>query len=321
MNNFQRALKHKNSSAIDEKIARLDEMMTTTDMYVRTQQDNGQNDVPPTFGEAPLGDLGQDDFEWPDQGNGSDPDNLLNLDGLTSEDALGRNLPIYDYLPGITHTRWDRNPDYSIYPDGKPPYAILYDSRALASTRYFVLNEDGLHFVIQKGAYTTPGPYTTLQEEIFNFASNVPTGLQAKPVFIWGGLQSLLGQYYGASQYFPSDRSTTTDPVADRGLYQYMMYVPAAGNSNYALDAGIRTSHVRVTDIISRDNLGDPNYYPGEIEVAGITPFVLQEMLLQLQKGSLHPGDRQHIIDALDKWAKPGTPNRMKLKNMGIPLA
>ena len=320
MNNFQRALKHKNSSVIDEKIARLDEMMTTTGLYSNVKQDNGAEEVPPTFGEAPLGDLGQDDFEWPDQGDGSDSDNLYNFNELTVEDALGRNLPIYDYLPGITHTRWDRNPDYSLYPDGKPPYAILYDSRALASTRYFVLNEDGLHFVIQKGAYTTPGPYTDLQVEIFNFVSNVPSGLQAKPVFIWGGLQSLLGQYYGASQYFPSDRDTTTDPVADRGLYQYMMYVPATGNSNYAIDAGVRTKPPKVIRVISRDDLGDPNYYPGEVEVAGLDPYTLWEMIREIKGGAMHPSDRQRMIDVLDKWAKPGSPNRMRLKNMGIPL-
>ena len=104
------------------------------------------------------------------------------------------------------------------------------------------------------------------------------------------------------------------------GLYAYSMYVPATGNSNYAIDAGIRTKPPKVIKVISRDDLGDPNYYPGEVEVAGITPLVLQEMLLELQKGALHPGDRNRIIDALDKWAKPGSPNRMKLKNMGIPL-
>ena len=142
--------------------------------------------------------------------------------------------------------------------------------------------------------------------------------MQAKPVFIWGGLQVLLGQYYSASQYFPSDRDTESDPVADRGLYQYMMYVPATGNSNYATDPGVRTRPPSVTRVISRDNLGDPNYYPGE--VAGLDPYTLTEMIKQLQGVGLHPSDRQRMLDVLDKWAKPGSPNRMRLKNMGIPL-
>ena len=317
MNNFQRALKHKNSSAIDEKIARLDEMMTTTDLYSVTKQDNGVNDTPPTFNDAPLGNLGQDNFQWPDQGDGSNTDNLLNLDGLTAEDALGRNLPIYDYLPGITHNRWDRNPDYSIYPDGKAPLAILYDSRALASIRYFVLNEDGLHFVLQQGAYTTPGPYSELQTELFAWINDPPSGLTTKTVYIWGGLQVLLGQYYDASQYFPSGRSTTTDPVADRGLYAYTMYVPATGNSNYASDAGVRTSHVRVTDVISRDDLGDPNYYPGPIAMDLPT---LQEMIQEYNNPYTPTYMKKNILDSLDNWAKPGSRNRRNLRNLGIPL-
>ena len=57
MNNFQRALKHKNSSAIDEKIARLDEMMTTSGIYSNVKQDDGVEEVPPTFDDAPLGNL------------------------------------------------------------------------------------------------------------------------------------------------------------------------------------------------------------------------------------------------------------------------
>ena len=296
MNNFQRALNHKNSSSIDDKIAHLDEMMVTTGMYSNVKQDNGAEEVPPTFGEAPLGDLGQDNFQWPDQGDGSDPDNLLNLSGFTSEDALGRDIPIYDYLPGIDHNRWDRNPDYSIYPDGKPPYAILYDGRALASTRYFVLNEDGLNFVIQIGAFTTPGPYTELQKAISNWVNNGDkSDLTTETVYIWGGLQVLLGQYYQASQYFPSDRSTTTDPVADRGLYAYTMYVPGRGNSNFATDPGVRAKPPKVIRVISRDNLGDPNYYPGPINT-----------LINLSKGIVDFG--KGIIDFISDMTGGGGP-------------
>ena len=71
MNIFQRALKHKNSSVIDEKIAHLDEMMTTGGLYNRVQQSDGAEERPPQFNDAPLGNLGQDDFQWPDQGDGS----------------------------------------------------------------------------------------------------------------------------------------------------------------------------------------------------------------------------------------------------------
>ena len=319
MNRYQKAIKYtKPLTEIDEKINRLNEMMTTTGMYTVVDQDDGLEEEPPEFNPPNLGDLGPDNFQWPDQGDGSDADAKPVTTGLVVTDTLGREVPLYDYLPGITYSGWNRQPDYSIYPDGKPPMAILFDGRAISSIRYFVLNEDGLNFVIQKGVFTTPGPYTDLQREIFTWVDSDLSGLTTKTVYIWGGLQALLGQYYSASQYYPSDRDTTTDPVADRGLYAYTMYVPRTANPNYASDPGIRVRPPSVTSVISRDDLGDPNYYPGEI--AGITPLVLQEMLLELQKGALHPGDRNRIIDALDKWAKPGSPNRMKLKNMGIPL-
>ena len=267
MNRYQKVIKYtKPLVEIDEKIRHLNERMTTTGLYTVTNQDGGLDEIPPEYNPPSLGNLGPDNFQWPDQGDGSDPDNLLNLDGLVVTDTLGREVSLYDYLPGITYSGWNRQPDYSIYPNGKPPLAILYDGRALASTRYFVLNEDGLNFVIQKGAYTTPGPYTDLQKEISNWIENGDkSNLTTKTVYIWGGLQVLLGQYYGASQYYPSDRDTTTDPVADRGLYAYTMYVPATGNPNYASDPGVRARPPRVNSIISRDDLGDPNYYAGPI--------------------------------------------------------
>ena len=266
MNRYQRAIKYtKPSINIDEKIDRLNEMMTTNGMYTVVDTDTGVEEEPPEYNPPSLGDLGPDDFQWPDQGDGSDPDNLLNPDGLVVTDTLGREVPLYGYLPGITYSGWNRQPDYSIYPDGKPPMAILFDGRAISSIRYFVLNEDGLHFVIQKGVFTTPGPYTDLQKEISAWVDSDLSGLTTKTVYIWGGLQVLFGQYYGASQYYPSDRDTTTDPVAERGLYAYQMYVPRTANPNYASDPGIRVRPPSVTSVLSRNNLGDSNYYAGPI--------------------------------------------------------
>lgn len=317
MNRYQKAIKYtKPLTEIDEKINRLNEMMTTTGMYTNVAQSDGVEVVAPEYNPPPLGNLGPDNFTWPDQGDGSDADANPVTTGLVVTDTLGREVPLYDYLPGITYSGWDRQPDYSLYPDGKPPMAILYDGRALASTRYFVLNEDGLNFVFQSGAYTTPGPYTDLQKEISNWVSNGDkSNLTTKTVYIWGGLQVLLGQYYGASQYYPSGSDTTSDPVAERGLYAYTMYVPGTGNPNYASDPGVRAQPPKVTNVISRDDLGDLNYY-----TAGLDPYTLQEMLQEYQSPYTPSYMKRNILDALDKWAKPGSPNRMRLRNMGIPL-
>ena len=88
-------------------------------------------------------------------------------------------------------------------------------------------------------------------------------------------------------------------------------------NQNFMISG--QTARPRgVPQVVSRDDLGDPNYYPGE--VAGLDPYTLWEMIKEIQGGGMHPSDRQRMIDVLDKWAKPGSPNRMRLKNMGIPL-
>ena len=319
MNRYQKVIKYtKPLVEIDEKIRHLNERMTTTGMYTVTNQDDGEGEQPPVFEPAPMGDMNPNDFTWPDQGDGSNPDNLFNLTGLTVNDTLGRELPTFDYLPGVEYFGWNREPDYSLY-GGKPPYAILFDGRALASTRYFYLNEDGLNSIMQIGAYTTPGPYSDLQKEFSNWIHNEigSLNLTAKTVYIWGGLQVLLGQYYGASQYYPSDRSTNTDPVAERGLYAYTMYVPGTGNPNYASDPGVRSRPPRVNSILSRDNLGDPNYYPGPIAMNLPT---LQEMIQEYHNPYTPTYMKQNILDSLDNWAKPGSRNRRNLRNLGIPL-
>jgi hypothetical protein len=165
------------------------------------------------------------------------------------------------------------------------PLAILFDTRAISSTRYFWLGKDGLNFIIQKGVYTTPGPYTDLQVIISNWIDSGTPGFTTKPINLWGGLDCLFGTcyggsaYYGASQYYPSDRDTTTDPVADRGLYAYTLYVPGTpDNPNFATDPGQRSLPPRVTNIIGRDDLGDPTYYPGPVNVS---PEALNYLLAQ----------------------------------------
>ena len=74
MNRYQRAIKYtKPLTEIDEKIAYLNEKMTTSGLYTNVSQDSGLEEVPPTFTPAPLGDFEDlDTFVWADQGDGSD---------------------------------------------------------------------------------------------------------------------------------------------------------------------------------------------------------------------------------------------------------
>ena len=73
MNRYQKAIRYtKPLVEIDEKIRHLNERMTTTGMYTVTNQDDGIEEVPPTFEPAPLGDFSDlDNFSWNDQGDGS----------------------------------------------------------------------------------------------------------------------------------------------------------------------------------------------------------------------------------------------------------
>ena len=72
---------------------------------------------------------------------------------------------------------------------------------------------------------------------------------------------------------------------------------------------------IPIMHLISRDDLGDLNYY-----TAGLDPYTLKEMLDEYQSPYTPSYMKRNILDALDKWAKPGSPNRMRLRNMGIPL-
>ena len=265
MNRYQKAIKYtKPSTEIDEKISRLNEMMTTTGMYSNVAQSDGVEVVAPTYTPAPLGDMDPDNFSWPDQGDGN-PENDPNMSSLLVTDTLGREIPLFDYLPGVTYSGWNRVPDYSLY-GGKKPLGIVYDGRALASTRYFYLTSEGLNFIVQKGAYTTPGPYTDLQSEFLDWLDNIGSqNLTTETIYLWGAIDCLFGSCYGGADYYPEGTTNTSDPKATRVLYPYTMYVPGSGNRNYASDPGVRAQPPRVTNVISRDNLGDPNYYAGPI--------------------------------------------------------
>ena len=265
MNRYQKAIRYtKPLVEIDEKIRHLNERMTTTGLYTRTNQDDGEEEQPPEFNPPPLGDMDPDNFSWPDQGDGN-PDNDPNTSALVVTDTLGRELPLFDYLPGVNYSGWNRQPDYSLY-GGKKPLGIVFDGRALASTRYFWLGEEGLNFIIQRGAYTTPGPYTDLQKEFSEWLDNIGSqDLTTETIYLWGGIDCLFGSCYGGSDYYPSGTSNTSDPLAERVLYSYTMYVPGTGNRNYASDPGVRSRAPRVNSIISRNDLGDPNFYAGPI--------------------------------------------------------
>ena len=92
-NKFKSILRHLTSEDIDKKINNLNEKMSTSGMYDVRALDSGTPAtpdtpaVPPTYADVDPGGISNpDDFSWPDQGDGSDPNaapvippNLLTL--------------------------------------------------------------------------------------------------------------------------------------------------------------------------------------------------------------------------------------------------
>ena len=297
MNNFQRALKHKNSSVIDEKIARLDEMMTTTGFYSVVKQTDGQEYVPPTFGDAPQGDFSN--LESFTQNADND-----NVDQLTAEDADGTVTPItsvqdtssFNFASGVSALAMARH--------GRTETGVVYgfiDSRN-------VFNEI---FVIGGLRPSGRGESDIIDAGLDWWEANV----EGKTI------ETVGWKCYNPPRLQDALYTPLAENVGPGGIYMLhsnsLLYVR---NTNFKTDAGQSQRPPGVTDVLSRNDLGDPNYYPGEVEVAGLDPYTLTEMIQELQGVGLHPSDRRRMLDVLDKWAKPGSPNRMRLKNMGIPL-
>ena len=206
MNRYQRAIRYTNPlTEIDEKMEYLNEKMTTTGLYTIVDQDAGLEEVPPTFTPAPLGDFEDlDTFVWADQGDGSDS-SYFNVEQLKVTDTLGRTIPRFSNIPGVTYDGWDRRPNYSLYPDGVVPLAFAFHGRAISSTVLGYIDENGFNAVVQSGVFTTPGPLTPLQSAYLDAWDSGNLGTSTT-VYLWGGIDCLFGSCYGGAQYFAFQR-------------------------------------------------------------------------------------------------------------------
>lgn len=294
MNRYQKVIKYtKPLTEIDEKIARLEEeMMTTSGMYVTGYQIDDQPYVAPTFGEIPDGSLG----DFSDLNSFTQNADTDNVSQLLSVDASGTSTPINSVmdLPGGGSA-------LAMATNGRPAQGVVYG---------YVDSQNVFH-----GVFTIGGLYPSGrgQSELIDagldwYDANVagktietiPWKCYNSPD-IWDGLYTPLAQNVG--------------PDGNYNLhYNNLLFVK---NQNFMTDAGIPRRNARFV-VQTRNDLGDPNYYPGEI--AGLDPYTLKEMLDEYQYPGTPAYMKRNILDALDKWAKPGSRNRMRLKNMGIPL-
>lgn len=133
---------------------------------------------------------------------------------------------------------------------------------------------------------------------------------------------------YTITQYIepvPAVPPTYSDTIVGYGLY-----IPPGG-SIYSpgayyypiyelIDPG-SPSRPGYTVVLSKNSLGDPNYFPGPIQplgdVAGLGPLEVQTML-NIIRGTPGTPDAQRARDTLNRWAKPGSKNRDNLIKMGV---
>lgn len=298
MNRYQKVIKYtKPLVEIDEKIRHLNERMTTTGMYTVTNQDDGVEEVPPTLGE--IGDQFLGDF--------SDPSSLVqnvdydNVDQLSSDDASSTSSPINSVMDTSNLGLADGVSALAMAVNGRPAQGVVYgyiDSNnvfngvftigGMAASGYGINDaiDDGLDWYFE---YVHQKTVTTVPWKCYNAPS------------IWDGL------------YTP--HATDVGPGGNYNLHtNSLLHVK---NQNFNNDDGVRARPPRVNSILSRDDLGDPNYYPGNIAMDLPT---LQEMIQEYRHPMTPAPVRQNILRGLDSWAKPGSRNRRTLQGLGIPL-
>ena len=314
--------KKSSSEIIDEKITALDkeleklgvlsEKMTTANMYTTYEYDSGTPavdpipEVPPTY-EDVTGGLGGDggDFSWPDQGDGSDseaatviPDNLYTtyndeqVPALRAIDTYNGELVDYGDHPslgGLAFRGGWLGWNYLAYPSGS-----------------------GI-----RGVGTTRFPGEGVGQAIYSAYSRWPyEGKVVKTVYQWQQLDCLFGSCQGASQYYPSDRSATSTPKADRALYAWTIWLPADADGNLLKNRiltdpgspavpGVPAVPPKPV-VLDRFGLGDPDYYIGFIQNALIAALDIGKMALDYlfnkTYGNIIPAARATLISALSNY-------------------
>jgi hypothetical protein len=248
MNRYQKIIKYtKPLVEIDEKIRFLDEKMTTSGIYAVVDQDDGLDEVPPTFEPAPLGDFADlDNFSWADQGDGSS--DTVNVSQLVTTDVEGNEQRIFD-MPDLD------------YPTGTPLAMAIGPNQAVTGNPLGYITSSGFVHVYQINNVFSVA-HTDFSRAFVEYYEN--NSFTQKTIYMWGPLLYRVTTAIEATEYYPSDRDFDSDPQAEKGLYGYTLLVPAKMNS-IKTDIGVRARPPRVNNVISRNDIGDPNYYPGPI--------------------------------------------------------
>ena len=253
MNRYQKAIRYtKPLTEIDEKIDRLNEMMTTSGMYTVVATDDGNDGSPPVFGKAPLGDFSDlDNFSLNDQGDGSSttPD----LSQFKTEDADGNLQRVFD-MPDLN------------YPS--TAYCMAFGpNQALTGSALGYIGDNGFVFVYQiNNVFSVEHTdFSRAFVEAYEAGSFVQ-----KPIQLWRSIMYVGGHVKPANAYFPSGTDENSDPPPTNGRYTHTLLIPVRDDDT-PIENEIKTTREvparprSVSHVVSRNDLGDPNYYPGPV--------------------------------------------------------
>jgi hypothetical protein len=276
--------KKSSSQLIDEKIALLDREMrktklgesianSTSGLYTVTGFEPGDPAVPeipaipavpPTYENVEGGLSNPDDFVWEDQGDGSDPDAPLNIPENLYTTYNGEQVAAVRQIEGE-------------YPGGEIALGYIVGFGWLSTVPVGYLTADGPRFIASVGVFGNSS--TELGQKYQAAYNNWPfPGKIVKTIYFWSQLDCLFGTCRGASQYYPANLTNETTPKADRALYSYTLWLAADANGNILPNRvmtdpgspeipavpGVPEGPPKPI-VISRNGLGDPNYYPGPI--------------------------------------------------------
>jgi len=277
MNRYQKAIRYtKPLVEIDEKIRHLDEMMTTTGFYTVVDQDAEVAEVPPTIGE--IGDQFLGDF--------SDPSSLAqnvdydNVSQLSSDDASGTSSPINSIMDTSNLGLADGVSALAMAAHGRAGQGVIYgyiDSNNVF-TQVFVLGGTGA------SGYGT------------NDA--IDDGLDWYYEYVDGKtVTEVPWKCYNLPDIYDSVMPPHATNVGPNGQYALhtntLLHVK---NQSFNNDDGVRHRPPRVTNVITRDDLGDVNFLP---ILMGIATPVLDALVDDFND---LPG---RIIDLIPNYGKP----------------
>jgi len=242
--------------------------------------------VPPTYEDVTGGISNPDDFSWPDQGDGSDPDFSATIPDNFYTTYNGEQVPALRAIDTYNGQQVD-------YGDNPSLGGLAFRGGWLGWNYLGYPSASGI-----RGAGTTAFPGEGVGQALNAAFNNWPyEGRVVKTIYQWQQLDCLFGSCQGASQYYPAGLSATSTPKADYALYAWTLLLPADADGNLLPNRimtdpgspeipavpGVPEGQPKPV-VLSRNALGDPNYYPGQIntqlsKLLGIASDVFDDIL------------------------------------------